>query len=191
MQFCTVSAWLSGSSVCKIRPKALSLNISRFEKSSARHAYKGETYTQQALYDHPVGRPERTGKTGDPVGPPPPPFPIGGRLVPVYLYTLRRSGPPQVSELFPLQVMSQSPAGVGAPPLEKEVPQSLRRKVNGQVLKNEVIDSTYNIRQSIPRRPGDNPRQSRQRCNFRQCYWDRRPGQLLGRLEPLRLRNRY
>ena len=32
MQFCTVSAWLSGSSVCKMRPKALSLDISCFEQ---------------------------------------------------------------------------------------------------------------------------------------------------------------
>jgi len=48
----------------------------------------------------------------------------------VKLYTLRRLGPPQNSELFPLQVMEQSPGGVGAPPLENELAQSLRSKVS-------------------------------------------------------------
>jgi len=43
---------------------------------------------------------------------------------PFKLYTLRRLGPPQNSELFPLQVMEQSPGGVGAPPLVNELAQS-------------------------------------------------------------------
>jgi hypothetical protein len=47
------------------------------------------------------------------------------------VYTLRRLGPPQNSELFPLQTMLQPLAGAGAPPLEKVFPQSLRRKVYG------------------------------------------------------------
>ena len=54
MQLSTVSVWLSGSSVCKMRPWALSLDISCFEQGSAHHAYVGGTYTQQALYAHPV-----------------------------------------------------------------------------------------------------------------------------------------
>ena len=70
MQLSTVSAELSGSSVWKTRPWALSLDI-YFSARFLRRAYQVRTYTQQALYDHPVGRVERTGKTEDP--PPPPP----------------------------------------------------------------------------------------------------------------------
>jgi hypothetical protein len=46
------------------------------------------------------------------------------------VYTLRRLGPPQNSPLFPLQSIEQSLAGVGAPPLEKALAQSVRGKAN-------------------------------------------------------------
>ena len=151
---------------------------------------KGEsTYTQQALYFHPAGSPESTGKTdppGDGGG-----TPIGGRPLPVKLYTLRRLGPPQVSALFPLQAMEQSPAGVGAPPLEKVAPQSFKKEVNGRGPKIAVaMDNTYNIRQSIPCQLGDNPKRSRQQCSFQRCRWQLHQWELLGRLEFSRQRCR-
>jgi hypothetical protein len=57
--------------------------FSRFIRCCTLCMPKEPTYTQQALYDHPAGRPERTGETPPP--PPPPPFGGGlvGRLVPV------------------------------------------------------------------------------------------------------------
>jgi hypothetical protein len=45
---------------------------------------------------------------------------------PVLLYTLSALGPPQNSELFPLQVISQLEAAIGAPPLTIELPQTTR-----------------------------------------------------------------
>jgi hypothetical protein len=53
-----------------------------FLASSANHAYQRRTYTQQALYDQPFGRLERTGETDEPK------FtvvvvPVDERLVPV------------------------------------------------------------------------------------------------------------
>jgi hypothetical protein len=62
----------------------------------------------------------------------------------VLLYTLRRLGPPQNSELFPLQIIEQSLAAAGAPPLETVFPQSIRNKVNEQMPNLEPMDSTYN-----------------------------------------------
>ena len=82
------------------------------------------------------------------------------------VYTLRRLGPPQISELFPLQTMEQSPAAVGAPPLEKILPQSSRYVVSVQVLDIDAIDSTYNTRRSIPHQLGYNLQRSRQRYSF-------------------------
>jgi hypothetical protein len=43
-----------------------------------------ETYTQQALYDHPAWRWDKTGKTVEAVPPPAPTLiPVAGRFVPV------------------------------------------------------------------------------------------------------------
>ena len=46
------------------------------------------------------------------------------------LYRLSLFGPPQDSELLPAQAMLQSPAGVGAPPLAREEPQSTWDKMS-------------------------------------------------------------
>jgi hypothetical protein len=62
----------------------------------------------------------------------------------VLLYTLRRLGPPQNSELFPLQTIEQPLAGAGAPPLTTASPQSIRTKVNGQMPNLKPMDRTYN-----------------------------------------------
>jgi hypothetical protein len=62
----------------------------------------------------------------------------------VLLYTLRRLGPPQNSELFPLQIIEQLLAATGAPPLVTVFPQSIRSKVSGQMSILEPMDSTYN-----------------------------------------------
>jgi hypothetical protein len=89
------------------------------------------TYTQHALYFQPAARPVVTGP-GPPVG-------VGGGGVdvdvvevdvtvvePVLLYTLSLLGPPQNSELLPLQSILQPEAGAGAPPFVMELPQSGR-----------------------------------------------------------------
>ena len=83
----------------------------------------------------------------------------GPLLVPlaVLLYTLRRLGPPQNSEGFPLQTIEQPLAGAGAPPFMTAFPQSIRAKVNGQMPNLKPMDITYNIRQNIPYRPDYSP----------------------------------
>jgi hypothetical protein len=56
-------------------------------------------------------------------------------------------------------------------------------KVNEQAPITEEMDSTYNIRRSIPHRLADNLRPSRQRCSFQRCYWQHRQRDLFRRSE--------
>jgi hypothetical protein len=81
--------------------------------------------------------------------------------------------------------MEQSPAGVGAPPLEKVLPQSLKNKVNEQTPKIEAREGTYNTRQNIPHQLANNPLRSRQLCSFERCCWKHRQRELFQRSESL------
>jgi hypothetical protein len=91
--------------------------------------------------------------------------------VPVWLYRLIRSRPPQNSEPFPVQGMEQSVRGAGEATLLMAVPQSSGSTVSGQ--KIEAIDSTYSTRDRIPLRPESNPRRGKHRCNFEHCCDER------------------
>jgi hypothetical protein len=104
----------------------------------------------------------------------------------VLLYTLRRLGPPQNSELFPLQTIEQLLAAAGAPPLTIAFPQSItsKVKVNGQISNLEQMDSTYNTRQSIPSQPGYNPQRSRQLYSFQHCFWKHHRQEVSQKSEP-------
>jgi hypothetical protein len=182
MQPCTVCVWLSGSSVCKTRPCALSLGIFSCFVRCCIHTERAN------LHPASVVRPSHweIGKNGENWRPG-----TGAASA-----AARRGGNGRkVSAGIVVHVKAAwattkfgtiSRADHGA------ITRGCRSAVigdggtavfrkHGEWLQIETTDGTYSIRESTPHQQEGNLRRSSYRCNFGHCCWKHRLGRLLGR----------
>lgn len=95
----------------------------------------------------------------------------GSNQEPMYLYTVRTSGPPQISVLFPGHANTLRLESTVVPPFWIVLSHPCRAKlVKRRKLINETKRNAYSIDMQTPNLPDCSLRHSMRWCIFQRCY---------------------